>query len=135
MVIILVVLTWINVNARNFDLDSRMSPQPDHSWILSVLKDIEAYAKIHDQPKVAALISVARSAVFQVLDGDVKERHDVDGKEEQSFSVVVDELARYCHVHGLTETEEHLLAALDSWTTEKRPKKIISNLLTFPVRR
>jgi hypothetical protein len=111
-----------------------MSPKPDHSWILSVLKDIEVYAEIHDQAKVAALVSAAGNAVRQVLGADMTESHNVDGKEEQSFTVVLEELARYCHIHGLTETEEHLLAALDSWAIEQRPNRIFRSLLIFPVK-
>lgn len=111
-----------------------MHPQLAHLWILSVLKDIEGYAQIQDEPKIAAFISAARSSVGYVLDDDMKDRGDTGGKVEQWFHVVLDELARYCHVHGLTETEGHLLAALDGLAAEKFPKKTVRNVVAFPIK-
>ena len=38
-----------------------------HSWIIDALSDHEAYAELHDQPKVATLIYAAKGAVKHAL--------------------------------------------------------------------
>ena len=108
-----------------------MEKKHDHLWIPDVLKDIEDYARSHDQPKVAALIFAARGAVSHVLEADIEGSKNNGSKEEQWFGTVLDELARYCHAHGLTETAEHLIAALDAWHNAPETKAINSNVITY----
>lgn len=103
----------------------------DHAWILEVLGDLEAYAELHDQPKVVALLSAARGGVSHAL-GVVEKRTGGRGNtEEQWFDIALDELARYCHLHGFTETEQHLVAALEIWVKEQEAKPKPGNVVPF----
>ena len=87
----------------------------DHSWIPDVLHDLETYAQLHDRPKVVELISAARGAVSQAMAEVASKSEGSGGADEQWFDIALDELARYCHLHGLTETEEYLVTALGCW--------------------
>jgi len=102
-----------------------------HRWIPDVLKDIEDYARLHNQPEVAALIYAARDAVSHVLGADIEASRDSGPKEEQWFGTVLDELARYCNAHGLTETEKHLLEALNTWHKALEKIEISGNVITY----
>ena len=102
-----------------------------HSWIPHVLSDIEAFAILQKQSKVAELISAARSAVTLALGNEADSIENIGAKEEQWLGTVLDELARYCHVHGLTETKEHLLATLDSWHEVQETEDIGNRVITF----
>jgi len=55
----------------------------DHLWIPDVLKDIEDYARSHDQPKVAAQTFAACDAVSNVLEADIEGSRNSGSKEEQ----------------------------------------------------
>jgi hypothetical protein len=112
-----------------------MAEKLDHFWIVEVLKDIEAYATSHDQPKVAALIFAARGALSNLLEGEVASGRAAGTIEEQWFDIVLDELARYCHVHGLIATEEHLLAALAAWHEAQEKRRFDAKVVTFVPRR
>ena len=106
----------------------------DHTWILEVLGDLEAYAELHDQPKVVALLSAARGGVSHAL-GVVEKRTGGRGNtEEQWFDIALDELARYCHLHGFTETEEHLVTALGCWIDAEDATSCKGNVIPFPAK-
>lgn len=96
-----------------------MTEVTDHSWILDVLGDLEAYADLHDRPKVVSLLYAARGAVRHAL-GEVEGKSRRGCKtDEQWFDIALDELARYCHQHGFVKTEQHLVAALEIWAKEQ----------------
>ena len=96
-----------------------MSDVTDHSWILDVLGDLEAYADMHDRPKVVSLLYAARGAVRHALGEVEKKTGERCQTDEQWFDIALDELARYCHQHGFVETEQHLVAALEIWAKEQ----------------
>jgi hypothetical protein len=106
--------------------------EADHLWIIDVLKDLEAYAKSHSNPKIASLIYAARGAVSHVLNADIEGSRNGGSKEEQWFAIVLDELARYCNMHGLTETEGHLIAALDAWHEAQETEENDGKVITYP---
>jgi hypothetical protein len=91
----------------------------------------KATPSVRVRPKVAAFISAASGAVIQVLGTDDTSGKNIGAKEEQWFGIVLDELARYCHIHGLNETEKHLVAALGSWHEAQETEGIIGKVITF----
>lgn len=109
-----------------------MRNNADHLWIIDVSKDLEAYAKSHDKPKVASLIYAARGAVSHALNADIEGSRNGGSKEEQWFSIVLDELARYCNMHDLTETEGHLIAALNAWHEAQSREEKGGKVITYP---
>ena len=103
----------------------------DHAWIPEVLRDLETYAELHDQPKVVSLICAARGAVTQAL-GAIEMESDGTGKtDEHWFDIALDELARYCHFHGFAETEEHLVTALESWVEAQEATHRKGNVIPY----
>lgn len=108
-----------------------MAETLDHSWILEALSDLIAYAELHDQPRVVALLCVARGGLNHVLGKVEKQSWGAGNIEEQWFDIALDELARYCHLHGFTETEHHLVEALEVWVKEQDTKPTKGNVVPF----
>ncbi|MDG1117631.1 MAG: hypothetical protein P8N72_10945 [Flavimaricola sp.] len=113
---------------------SRIKAKIDHSWIPDVLRDLETYADLHDRPKVVALIGAARGSVSHAM-AEVERKSEGTGKtDEQWFDIALDELARYCHLHGFTETEEHLVTALGCWIDAEDATSCKGNVIPFPAK-
>ena len=103
----------------------------DHAWIPEVLRDLETYAELHDQPKVVSLICAARGAVTHALGAVERPLEGKHKTDEQWFDIALDEIARYCHVHGFTETEEHLVTALGSWVEAQEATPSKANVIPY----
>ncbi len=103
----------------------------DHTWIPEILRDLETYAELHDQPKVVSLICAARGAVTHALGESERPSGGTGKTDEQWFDIALDELARYCHVHGFAETEEHLVTALGSWVEAQEATHRKGNVIPY----
>ena len=95
------------------------------------LEKLKARAEQYDQPKVVLLLYAARGAGIRAL-GEVERKAGDTGKiEDQWFGIALDEFARYCHLLGITEMEQHLEAAMDVWAADQEATAIEGLLIPF----
>ena len=106
-----------------------------HSWIIPVLEDIEAYAVVNDIPRIGAFITAARIGITHILDDSSSENRSIGAKEEQWLSTLLDELARYCDRHDLSNVKNELLSAHSAWHEAKAAKSLKDKVVTFLVRK